>query len=178
MALEIEAKIPVADLKPIADKLKGLKAVPKDTVREEDIYFDNGAVELIKKDCGLRLRKRLSDTQPPQTILTYKGPGQESAFKSRPEYQVQLDDAQALVTIFRSLGFRESLTIQKTRQIWLLDHCEICLDDVSQLGLFVEVEGPSEHVVRSVLVKLGLNPANHVSEGYARMMAARLNLGK
>lgn len=178
MALEIEAKIRVADLKPIADRLTSLKAVLKGTVREEDIYFDNGAVELIKKDCGLRLRKRLSDTQPPQIILTYKGPRQESAFKSRPEYQVRLDDAETMVTIFQSLDFRESLKIQKTRQIWQLDDCEICLDDVSQLGLFVEVEGPSENVVQPVLVKLGLNPADHVSEGYARMMAARLNLGK
>lgn len=178
MALEIEAKIPVADLKPIADRLTSLKAVLKDAVREEDIYFDNGAVELIKKDCGLRLRKRLSDVHPLQIILTYKGPRQESAFKSRPEYQVRLDDAEALVTIFQSLGFRESLKIQKIRQIWRLDDCEICLDDVSQLGLFVEVEGPSENIVQSVLVKLGLNPAHHISEGYARMMAARLNLGK
>lgn len=178
MSVEIEAKIPVADLKPIADKLMRQNAVLKDVVREEDIYFDNTAVELIKRDCGLRLRKRLSDKNPPQVVLTYKGPRQESTFKSRPEYQVQVQDGDTLITILAHLGFRQSLCVEKTRQIWQLSNCEICLDDVCQLGLFVEVEGPSETAVQSILDKLGLNPADHISDGYARMMAARLNLGK
>ncbi|MEN6307292.1 MAG: class IV adenylate cyclase [Anaerohalosphaeraceae bacterium] len=178
MSLEIEAKIRVADLKTIAERLTALHAALKDTVQEDDIYFDNVSIELIQRDCGLRLRKRLSDKQPPQIVLTYKGPRQKSAFKSRSEYQIQVQDGDTLVTIFEHLGFRESLRVIKTRQLWQLGECEICLDEVYQLGLFVEVEGPSETAIQSILDKLGLNPANHISDGYARMMAARLNPGK
>jgi adenylate cyclase class 2 len=176
MKLEIEAKVRVEKLEPIAEKLRQWGAEFLQTVREEDLYFDSGDGVILQKDCGLRIRKR--DSQAPnlksQIFLTYKGPRGKSIFKSRQESQVELDDFDTMKIILLSLGYKERLTVEKTRQLWHLDNCEICLDDVRQLGTFVEVEGPDEKTIEVILEKLGLDKNDHIPKGYANMTAKKL----
>jgi adenylate cyclase class 2 len=171
---EIEAKIKVDCLEPVARRLAELHADALPMVWEEDIYFDNAEGTLIRGDCGLRLRKRITKGKGEQFILTFKGARQASAFKSRLETETIVADYEAMRNILEQLGCREHLRVEKDRHRWQLDNCEICLDDVPPLGQFVEIEGPNEAAVAEVLQKLGLNPKDHISEGYARMMARKL----
>jgi len=174
MKYEIEAKIKVDRLEPVARRLADLHATALPMVWEEDIYFDNAEGTLISGDCGLRLRKRITRGKGEQFILTFKGPRQQSAFKSRAETETVVADYEAMRSILGHLGYKEHLRVEKDRHLWQLNHCEICLDDVPLLGQFVEIEGRDEASIAEVLNKLGLNPKDHLSEGYARMMARKL----
>ena len=180
MKLEIEAKVKVNSLEPAAKKLRRLDAKLIETVREEDLYFNSADGTLMKSDCGLRLRKRQKEKGKRQKaeekiFLTYKGPRGKSIFKSRQEVQVEVGDFDAAKNILLGLGYIERLTVKKVRQIWRLDDCEVCLDKVRWLGTFVEVEGPNEKSIAAVLDKLGLDKNEHISKGYARMTAEKLN---
>jgi adenylate cyclase, class 2 len=174
--LEIEAKVRVKNLDAIAKKLRQMDAVFLHTVREEDLYLDSSDGKLLKSNCGLRLRKRKYQKSKlkSQIFLTYKGPTRKSAFKSRREIQVQVEDFDAIKNILIALGFKKNLAVNKIRHIWKLGKCEICLDKVRYLGTFVEVEGTSEKTISAVLDKLGLDKTKHIPSGYARMTAEKL----
>jgi adenylate cyclase class 2 len=177
MKLEIEAKVKVGRLEPVAEKLQRCGAKSLQTVHEEDLYFDSGKNVLIKKDCGLRLRKRTPKTSnlKPQIYLTYKGPRGKSMFKSRQEIQTEVGDFEAMKNILLGLGYKKHLTVHKIRQLWQWGKCEICLDKVRRLGTFVEIEGPDEKTIAVVMDKLGLDKNAHISKGYARMTAEKIN---
>jgi len=173
--LEIEAKIKVKNLDTIARKLRRIGARFLHTVREQDLYFDSFDGKLLKTNCGLRLRKRKfqRSTLKDHFFLTHKGPKRKSAFKSRREIQVHIDNYDAMKNILFKLGYKKHITVNKLRQIWQLSKCEICLDKVRGLGYFIEVEGPNEIIISKVLYKLGLNKTNHISSGYARILALK-----
>ena len=59
MGLEIEAKVKVDGLDAIGDRLEGLGAEHRGDVTHLDTYYGGGAGVLIKRGCGLRLRRRI-----------------------------------------------------------------------------------------------------------------------
>ena len=170
---EIEAKIKVATLEPIENKLKKLNADFIQSVRQVDTYFMDTHKQLRKDDCGLRIRQEIAEGQTTAKI-TFKGPRTDSKFKSRSEYETGIDDIEMMENIFESLGYHKRLTFEKKRTVWSLDACEVCLDELPQLGCFVEVEGPDEDVISAVLKKLGLHNEPHIPNGYASMMSRKL----
>ena len=173
MSYEIEAKIKVAALRPIRDKLEKLGADFSQSVQQVDSYFMDTHKLLKKNDCGLRIRQQIVEGQTSAKI-TFKGPRTDSKFKSRAEYETGIDDVETMEKIFDALGYHKRLTFEKKRAIWALDGCEICLDEVPHLGCFVEVEGPHEDVISGVLEKLDLHNEPHISKGYAAMISRKL----
>ena len=77
--------------------------------------------------------------------------------------------------IFESLGYQNRITVEKKRMMWLLDNCEVCLDELPEMGCFVEVEGPDEMTISSVLERLDLHGQPHITQSYASMLAALRN---
>ncbi len=173
MSHEIEAKIKVAALEPIEDKLKELNADFVQSVQQVDAYFMDTREQLRKDDCGLRIRQEIAAGQTTVRI-TFKGPHKDSKFKSRPEYETSIDDIEMMENIFESLGYHKQLTFEKKRTVWSLDSCEVCLDTLPELGCFVEVEGPDEDIISGVLKKLNLQNEPHIPNGYASMMSRKL----
>ena len=80
--------------------------------------------------------------------LTYKGPKRDLQTKTRTELEVALAGAQAaaktMAQILQSLGYKPSGVVEKQRRVYQLSlgefAAEICLDTVSDLGRFVELE--------------------------------------
>jgi adenylate cyclase class 2 len=177
--LEIEAKVRVKNLDTIAKQLGRMGARFLHTVEEQDFYFNSCDGKLLKSNCGLRLRKRKyqKSTVPTKQneifFLTYKGPTGKSSFKSRREVQVEVGDFETMKIMLLCLGYKELIAVRKIRHIWQLGKCEICLDKVCGLGIFVEIEGPSEKAILGVLDKLGLDKSKHIPAGYARMTAEK-----
>lgn len=168
MKIEIEAKIRVEALAPLAEKLETLKAERINNLTETDTYFRDNSGKLHENRCGLRLRRQIGNSGE-SFLLTFKGPRINSKYKSRPEAQTLVSDPQAMQTILEGLGYEPALLVEKKRQLWKLDACEICLDELIGIGSFIEVEGPNEKEVEAVLIKLGLSDQPHIHDSYAKL---------
>ena len=68
MSYEIEAKIKVAALGPIENKLKELNADFVQSVQQTAAYFMDRGEQLRKNDCGLRIRQQTINNEPSALI--------------------------------------------------------------------------------------------------------------
>ncbi len=174
MAFEIEAKIKVDDFEQIRDALEKSGAKLKHNCHHRDYYFDDTDRRMQKQDKCLRIR-RLTVGDDEKVFLTYKGPKEPSALKSRKEFEVEVSCEITMLDILASLNFDDVLIIDKQREIWLLDDCEIGLDTIGNLGKFVEIEGPTEKAVDNVIEKLGFDKSAHIQQSYASMIQSKID---
>jgi adenylate cyclase class 2 len=170
---EIEAKIKVPALAPTETRLAELGATFMYTARQVDTYFMDTHKLLHKNDCGLRIRRHVGGGIK-TALITFKGAREDGKYKSRPEYETGVDNADMTERIFEALGYDKRLTVAKQRTLWKLGVCEVCLDELAELGTFVEVEGPDEAAVESALAELNLQDAPHIRDSYAAMLARAL----
>ena len=172
MSHEIEAKIRVNALEPIAAKLKQLNCDFRHSIRQTDIYYMDAAGQLRQNDSALRIRQEVIEGKC-SALITFKGPRADGKFKNRTEYETGIADAEIGERIFESLGYQKRIVVEKKRMMWELDNCEVCLDELPELGFFVEVEGPDEATIAGVLEKLDLQNEPHIAESYASMISQK-----
>jgi adenylate cyclase class 2 len=179
--LEIELKFPVTEFEPVVQKLTAWQARPEPALAEADHYFNAPDRDFARTDEAFRLRRI-----GPRNLITYKGPKQSGPAKTRTEIEVSLNEgdeaADGFCRLVQKLGYRPTAVVRKRRSIW---HCQrggfalqVCLDEVEQLGRFVEVEivaspeqrPQAEAVLQAVAAELGL----HLSErrSYLEMLLA------
>jgi len=165
--LEVEMKFPIDDFAAVESRLAGTGAHPVGARRDVDQYFNAPDRDFARTDEALRLRRIGA-----ANFVTYKGPKQDAQTKTRTEIEVPLGEgpatAEAFVRILTHLGYRAVAVVQKQRRIYHLERAsfslEICLDDVEDLGRFIEVEAlaPEERlpdarrVVQDLAAELGL----------------------
>jgi len=165
MPQEIEAKFKVDDAAGLRRRLSGAGAVCLGTVTLRDDYLDTADERLKHARSGLRVRVGRTAS------LTYKGPRQEDArFKTREELEVTVDDPQALLHLLTRIGFHVIFSYQKRRETWRLGACEVSLDELPQLGWFVEVEAPDEQAVAAALERLGLASRRQILDSYLHLI--------
>ena len=169
MAVEIEAKIKVAGLAEHAARLRELGANERGRAVQQDAFFDRPDGSLRSGDEGLRLRQECGSS-----VLCYKGSRQGGRYKAREEIQFTVSDAEQGRAFLEALGFEATLAFEKRRWLWELQGCQVCLDEVVELGTFVEVEGPSAEQVGKVLETLGLKDADHITRSYVTLLGERL----
>ncbi len=175
MAMEIEAKMKVNDLKSVATRLEELRAERKERVLETNIFFDTDDRRLLASDQGLRLRVARDETSGSEKyVLTHKGPQQRGPLKSREESELEVTDAPSAVKLFECLGFSRKMSFQKRRQSWELGGCSVVLDEVPHLGAFVEIEGPAEADVMRVREQLKLADRPLIKASYIAMITSYL----
>lgn len=106
----------------------------------EDIYFSHPCKDFSKTDEALRIRIRRFNGHF-EALLTYKGPKIDKISKTRKEIEVSIDDVDSYLELLHALGFREVLTIRKTREKYYVEKgVTITLDEIEGLGKFVEIE--------------------------------------
>ena len=84
----------------------------------------------------LRLRSKNKDYS-----ITYK----DDIFKNGKwlysnEYETKIESIRILRQIFKKLGLKKFIKIDNKKEIYLTDKYEIALEDVKDLGIFMEVE--------------------------------------
>ncbi|MCD8138407.1 MAG: class IV adenylate cyclase [Planctomycetaceae bacterium] len=161
MGMEIEAKLRVADLRPIAEKLRRLGARDEGTVLERNWVLDSDDNRLKGWDVLLRIRTSGGD----EAVLTVKRRGDGGEFKTREEVESRVDSAEVLLRQFEMTGFRTVWIYEKKRSTWTWRDCEVVLDELPELGSFVEIEGEPE-AIRRVAADIGLNPDDHIDDNY------------
>ncbi|NJE31492.1 class IV adenylate cyclase, partial [Thermococcus sp. 18S1] len=106
----------------------------------EDIYFNHPCRDFSKTDEALRVRiKRFNGHF--EASLTYKGPKLDKISKTRKEIEVNIDNVDTYIKLLHALGFKEVLTVEKTREKYYIEKgVTITLDEIEGLGKFVEIE--------------------------------------
>lgn len=153
--LEIEQKFRVGDLSKAAAQIAELFNVISDAVQQQvDCYYSHPARDFDATDEALRLRRtNVPGNDQSGSVLTYKGPridalGDSRLFKTRREIELPIGSTPGEVDRFdellQALGFTPTATVTKLRRClkvrtgeWKV---EIALDDVRDLGTFVEIE--------------------------------------
>ncbi|MCP4451412.1 MAG: class IV adenylate cyclase [Planctomycetes bacterium] len=170
MAVEIEAKLKVDGLTPVRTQLRTLDARFVSYLDQEDLYWDNAHSQMVTEDKCLRIRVETTE-QSTETFITYKGPKQEADVKCREEIEMPVPDCGQARTLLGGLGYEQKLKVHKRRELWFYKACQVCLDQVTDLGTFVEIEGPSSDVIHDVQKYLGLGQVPHCQESYACLLA-------
>ncbi len=160
--IEIEVK-GYADEKVFERVRENFKLIRKEY--HEDTYFQHPCRDFSKTDEALRIRVRKFDGHF-EAFLTYKGPKIDPLSKTRKEIEVPISDPDKHTEILQNLGFREVLTIEKTREKYYVDKGVIIdLDEVEGLGKFIEIEALAEgkevveetvKILREILESLGV----------------------
>lgn len=178
MGHELEIKIKVASHEPVRDALQKCGGVFQSIVLEVNRLFDDASGDLRKRGAALRVRGRKVLKGPPlQACLTYKGPTEGGPYKSRQEHEVLVSDEATMLGILSSLGYRETFLFEKRRETWKLTAATVELDEVPDLGAFVEIEAASKGEIDAVCARLGLDSQAAVNGTYAGLLAANA-LGK
>lgn len=154
--LEIEQKFRIDDLSKTAAQIHELFTVISDTVEEQvDWYYAHPTRDFGATDEALRIRRTVVQGKngAARSTLTYKGPridpsGESREFKSRREIEILMGEISAdgnqIGELLEALGFVPTATITKVRRCLTanLDQwkVEFALDDVLDLGTFIEIE--------------------------------------
>ncbi|MBK8269765.1 MAG: class IV adenylate cyclase [Planctomycetes bacterium] len=171
MPTELESKIHVESHEQAREKLRLGSATFIGSVLEINRILDRDDGELLKTGCGLRVRSITTQSgDTPKSTLTYKGVRIPGKFKQREELETQIDDADALVSILGALGYRPKIIFEKRRETWRLGPCNVELDELPKLGLFIEVEGPNEASIDEVLALLDLTGRTSMGESYVSLL--------
>jgi adenylate cyclase class 2 len=173
MDIEIEAKLKVSSLVEVAARISEAGGELQQKVLQRDCYFDDSAGSLIGADCCLRLRHQTAGDRG-EAVLAYKGPKEKTRLKKREEINVVVKDADSAEKLAEALGYEKALSFEKKREIWQLDDCQVCLDELPMLGTFVEIEGPDEDKIARLQEKLGLGEISHIPKSYAILMGEHL----
>jgi adenylate cyclase class 2 len=145
--LEVEVKYRAADPAGVLARLLALGAERGWETTEEDHYFNGPDRDYRQTDEAFRIRKTDQGTW-----LTYKGPRRAAEAKTRKEVEVCIGSgpftAPKVAELLVCLGFRPVAVVRKKRAAYHLTRpvggkdqtLDVCVDEVEQVGSFVEVE--------------------------------------
>lgn len=176
MSFEVELKFPL----PREDRARLLAEVlrlggrPAGSVSQSDCYLAHPCRDFGKTHEAFRVR-----STGEENCLTYKGPRIDAATKTRRELEVPFapgaGSAEQLIELFTALGFQTVRSVNKTRESYDLEWqggpARVELDDVEDLGTFVELEtiadqerwAPARDAILALAKELGLSRPEHRS---------------
>ena len=143
MQYEVEQKFPVEDHAELEAKLTALGAQFGEPIIQIDRYFSHPARDFASTDEAFRIRQVGTNCR-----VTYKGPKVDASTKTRQELELPLGDgpdvASQWTALLQALSFTPVMEVSKCRRtgrlVWRNATIEIALDQLDQLGSFVELE--------------------------------------
>lgn len=161
--MEIEAKVRLKNPVALRAALTSAGATFEGRVLERNWLYDHPERSLAAADKLLRLRESR------RVSLTFKGPRHESEYKKREELEIEFPDASSAASLLKAVGFVMWFYYEKMRETWKLGAAEVVLDELPHLGLFVEIEAPTEAEIEEVVRKLKL-PHDYITSTYVEML--------
>ncbi|TFG29394.1 class IV adenylate cyclase [Candidatus Thorarchaeota archaeon] len=184
---EVEVKLPVTDKEAMKQKIIQAGGVPLNSDLQIDTYYDHPCRSFSKTDESIRIRHRtltegspLNESEHAPIELTYKGPKVDKKTKTRIEYTVGLEekDHASITKILSSTGFRFVAIITKTREFFDIGGIVASLDDVNDVGLYIELEliakgedgmKAAREQILELVKNLGLDENTMVRESYLEL---------
>jgi adenylate cyclase class 2 len=158
--MEREVKLAFRDVEEARTAILAAGAEPLRARRlQEDCLLDTKDDQLFGRRCVLRVRMESG-----KTLLTFKGPVQESSMKLREELETIVGDGLLLLRVLEQLGFRVWFRYQKYREEFAREDVIVALDE-TPVGVFVEIEG-SEAGIHEMASALAMKPEDYVLDSY------------
>ena len=166
--INIEIKARYEDMQRAEENLNAIYAGPAGTFHQKDTYFKVAKGRLKLRELG-----------PGEGHLIYYE-REDVAGPKRSDYEVAFTtDPEALRNMLRKV-LGTWVEVEKTRQVWLWNNVRIHLDDVKDLGLFVELEAvtdekgieESHQRVETLMRALEIRSSQLVEGSYGDIMAA------
>jgi adenylate cyclase, class 2 len=185
--IEVEKKFPVPDLSQVERELDvmGVRVLPPKT--EVDLYYQHPSRDFAATDEALRIRRTGKSSW-----ITYKGPKIDRTTKTRREIDLPLPEgtggADSWAELLKALGFVPRAEVRKQRRkahaAWQGTTIEVSLDEVDQVGTFVELEIVTDTAgvesaklsIQSLAARLGLVGGERRS--YLELLLERQQAGK
>jgi predicted adenylyl cyclase CyaB len=174
---EIEIKAHLRDREAVMAKLKELGCEVGAPVAQEDVVYvrHSGSMdEFLGNDLFLRIRATKGETI--FTLKYHPDRTQNGNSLSMPlEHELTVSSREQLEAMLALLGFTPALRIYKERRSCHYREWEICLDEVEELGSFIEVEQlakhnenvePISHSLTAFLESLGIAPEDIGAKRY------------
>jgi adenylate cyclase class 2 len=147
MPFEIESKYALADPAAFLQQAERQGVVWETAIEQIDRYLRHPARDFGQTGEALRLRR--SDHE---VFVTYKGPRQSHAVKTRREIELPLTDDRdkfdSYAELFAILGFEPVAEVRKIRRKAKLgqgdEAVELCFDQVDGVGDYLEIEAIAE----------------------------------
>lgn len=170
MMKEIEVKIKIPDASDIISLLKGKGCVFSEPKAQQDLIYIEQSVPAIPVAAGvnvLRIRR-----QGDRSIFTLKQStiGNNLA---KLELEVDITDPETMEKIIPLLGYKKIAKVNKTRRTCKYLEYEICVDQVEELGDYLEIEkitdqdpGFVQTEMLATLFSLGLDTSDRQEYGY------------
>jgi predicted adenylyl cyclase CyaB len=167
---EYELKYRISDLNRIEQKLLSLGSTKQKEFRTTDTYY------ILTPNPGGRryLRVRESDNV---SELSYS---YAHSHVHTQEWETEVANPETVKEILEQLKFSLDVIVKKHRKVYTLDNCEIVLDNVDDLGSFIEIECSKESEVCELGEKLNVAGSVVPEEegGYPDILRTKLNAGK
>lgn len=166
-AMETEVKIRVANREALEPKLPalGFARVTQRTLERNTLY-DTADRKLRNSRQILRIRQYGS-----KWVVTHKcvpsGLTEEGPHKNRVETETLVEDGPAMGKVFEALGFGPVFVYEKWRTEWA-DHQGHCVIDETPLGVYAELEGPSEWIDETAR-RLDIRESEFITLSYGRI---------
>jgi len=168
---ELEVKARVADPAAVRRALTQAGATLEFSGAMLDRRLDRGGM-LKARDEVLRLRVyRPADGSPAYGVLGWKGPhSARRGYRHRAELEARVADPDATLAILEHAGFRVSLEIDRTVEIYRLPGVVLRLEWYPAMDVLLEVEGEPRAIERGIAAT-GLPRADFLPESLKHFTA-------
>ena len=178
---EIEIKLPVKNPDDVKEQLRSNGFQEEAVIRECDMYYNSLYHDVKKLGEALRIRKSTNlFTGKLQAQINFKGKKIDDVSMSRQEYETLVENPETMEKILIALEFKPVAGVQKTRCYMKRGNMTACLDQVDNLGYFLELEMiASEESMReqylqtmeTFINELGFSMEDTVNTSYLSMLA-------
>lgn len=176
--IEVELKFPVKDYQQLVQNLDSIATIVEKDIYQKDTYFVPSHRNFIAQNPiseWLRVRKQKNGDS-----INYKRWHNKDECKavSCDEFETIVENISSLEKILESMNFKKIIIVEKTRNIWEYKNVQISIDNVSELGHYIELEAKGkfkditeakEHLY-SIPKELNVDVGKQDFKGYPHLM--------
>ena len=175
--IEVELKFPLKSPEKLIENLNKI-AKKQEENYQKDIYYIPSHRDFLKQNPikeWLRIRVTKKGTK-----INYKNwhHNTESRAVSCDEFETGFEDSEILRKIFQNLDFKEIVIVEKIRKTWNFKDTEIAVDNIGELGDFIEIEYKGEikeideikEYLYKILKEIAAEVGEQIFKGYPHLL--------